>query len=99
MIYIIHQKSKVFQKFQTYKSLIKNHIGWKVKTLRSNNGGEYASNDFKRFCETRRILQHNTTPYTLEQNGVFECKSWTLVEFAYIIVSHIDTTMCGSLNF
>jgi transposase InsO family protein len=75
MIYIFHHKSKVFQKFQTYKSLVKNHIGWKVQTLRSDNGGEYASNDFKRFCETHRILQQYTTPYTLEQNGVFECKS------------------------
>jgi hypothetical protein len=58
MIYIFHHKSKEFQKFQTYKSLVKNHIGWKVKTLRSNNGGEYASNDFKRFCETCRIYNN-----------------------------------------
>jgi len=75
MIYIFHHKSKVFQNFQTYKFLVKNHIGRKVKTLRSDNGGEYATNDFKRFCEIRRILQQCITPYTLEQNGVFKCKN------------------------
>ncbi len=49
-------KLEVFQKFQTYKSLIENHIGQKIKTFRFDDGGEYTSNNFKRFCEIYKIL-------------------------------------------
>jgi hypothetical protein len=56
MIYIFCYKLEVFQKFQTYKSLVENQIGQKIKTFRFDNGGKYTSNDFKRFCETHKIL-------------------------------------------
>ncbi len=45
-----------FQKFQTYKSLVENHIGQKCKTFKFDDGGEYTSNDFNRFCEIHGIL-------------------------------------------
>jgi hypothetical protein len=35
-------------------------------------------------------LQQHTTPYTLEQNGVFECKNWTLIEFAYNMLQLVN---------
>jgi hypothetical protein len=51
MLFSFCYKIEVFQKFQTYKSLVENHIGQKIKTFRFDDGGEYISNDFKRFCE------------------------------------------------
>ncbi len=56
MVYFFGHKFEVFQKFQTYKSLVENHIGQKIKTFKFDDGGEYTSNDFKRFCEIHRIL-------------------------------------------
>jgi hypothetical protein len=47
-IYIFY-KLKVLKKFQTYKYLVENHIGQKIKTFKFDDGGEYTSNDFNRF--------------------------------------------------
>eukprot|EP00171_Calliarthron_tuberculosum_P003742 IDg3742t1 len=44
----------------------------KLKTLRSDNGGEYLSNDFKSFLESHGIKHELTVPYTPQQNGVAE---------------------------
>jgi hypothetical protein len=47
-------KGHVFKQFQEFKSLVENQTGNKIKVLRSNNGGEYTSNDFNGLCAKRR---------------------------------------------
>ena len=42
-IYFLKAKSEVFEKFKEFKSLIENLSDKKIKTLRSDNGGEYTS--------------------------------------------------------
>ena len=42
-IYFLKNKSEVFRKFKEFKALIENHSKIIIKTLRSNNGGEYTS--------------------------------------------------------
>lgn len=49
-IYFKKTKSQVFNRFQEFKAQVENQTGRKIKVLRSNNGGEYTSNDFKHFC-------------------------------------------------
>jgi transposase InsO family protein len=44
----------------------------KVRYLRSDNGGEYTSKKFGRYCKEKRITHHLITVYTLEQNIVAE---------------------------
>ncbi len=51
-----------------------------LKTLRSNNGGEYISNAFNQFCRDNGITRQLIVPYTLEQNGVIEQKNRSLQE-------------------
>ncbi|MCO5558473.1 hypothetical protein L7F22_012057 [Adiantum nelumboides] len=53
-----------------------------VQILRSDNGGEYVSNAFQKFCKDAGIQQQYTTPYTPQQNGVSERKNRTLVSAA-----------------
>ncbi|MCO5580830.1 hypothetical protein L7F22_034703 [Adiantum nelumboides] len=53
-----------------------------VQILRSDNGGEYVSNAFQKFCKDVGIQQQYTTPYTPQQNGVSERKNRTLVSAA-----------------
>ena len=66
--------------FCTFKALVENMIGKKIKILRTDNGTEYESNEFKDFCREAGIKRETTTAYTLEQNGVAECKNMTIVE-------------------
>lgn len=46
-IYLLKSKDEVFNKFQEFKASVENLIGKKIKILRSYNGGEYTSNEFK----------------------------------------------------
>ena len=48
-------------------------MGYRVEVLRSDNGGEYESNDFIRYCKEKGIKRDDTIPYTPQQNGVAEC--------------------------
>jgi transposase InsO family protein len=49
-IYFLKAKDEVFNKFQEFKALVENLSGRKIKVLRSDNGGEYTSNEFKDLC-------------------------------------------------
>lgn len=46
----MQKKDQTFAKFCEFKALIKKDTRMKVKSLRSDNGGEYVSNDFKKNC-------------------------------------------------
>ena len=48
-----------------------------VKALRSDNGGEYISNEFKDFCSKEEIRRELIAPHNPKQNGVTERKSST----------------------
>ena len=62
-IYFLKTKSKVFRKFKEFKSLKENHSERRIRTLRSDNGGEYTSNEFYAFCKEEGIKRELTTPY------------------------------------
>jgi len=49
-IFFIQKKSKTYSKFCEFKALIEKESGKKVKALRSDNGGEFISGEFKDFC-------------------------------------------------
>ena len=54
-VYFLKEKSEAFNKFKTFKTLVENEIGVKIKCLRSNNGGEFTSKEFDIFYETHGI--------------------------------------------
>ena len=61
-IYLLKGKNKVFNKFKEYKASVKNHIERKIKTLRSDNGREFTSEEFKELCRQSRIKRELSTP-------------------------------------
>ena len=52
----------------------------KIKTLHSDNGGEYTSTKFTSYLTKEGIKHELTTPYTPQQNGVAERLNRTLIE-------------------
>ena len=60
-VYFLKNKSEVYEKFQEYISMVENITGLKVKTLRTDNGGEYVSNDFCEYCVNKGIV-HQSRP-------------------------------------
>ena len=56
--------SKVFERFQEFKTLVENQTGRKINVLRTDNGGEYTSNEFMEYCSTEEIKKDHTVPHT-----------------------------------
>ena len=83
-------KDEVFSKFKEFKALIENHTEKKIKTFRSDNGGEFTSNEFKELCKDSRIKRELTTPYNPQQNGVAERKNRTIMEAAKAMLHDQD---------
>jgi IS30 family transposase len=75
-------KGQVFQRFQEFKALVENQTRKKIKVLRSDNGGEYTSNEFNDFCVREGIKREVTVPYNPQQNGVAERKNKAIVGVA-----------------
>ena len=59
-IYLIKVKSETFDKF---KALIENQIVRHIRILRSDNGGEFESNEFDDFCREAGFKRDLTVPY------------------------------------
>ena len=89
-VYLLQSKSEVFQKFKIFYNFVTNLTGKRIKTLRSDNGGEYVSKRFKEFCENYGILQKFTPRYTPELNGVAERMNRTLVESGRCMLEHAN---------
>ena len=77
---LLEKKYEVFSKFKEFKALIENHTEKKIKTFRSNNGGEFTSNEFKELCRDSRIKRDLSTPYNPQQIRVAERKNIMIME-------------------
>ncbi|XP_028057995.1 uncharacterized protein LOC114261875 [Camellia sinensis] len=53
-----------------------------IKALRTDRGREYLFEQFKVFCEEKRVIRQLTIPRTPQQNGVAERRNRTLLDMA-----------------
>ena len=81
-VYVLKRKDQVFNKFQEWKALVEKSTGQYLKTLRTDNGGEYTSNEFEEYLTKEGIRHETTVPKHPEQNGVAERMNRTIVETA-----------------
>lgn len=51
-------KAEVFDKFKKFKEIVEREIGVKIKILRTDRGGEFCSNEFRKFCEITGIFRY-----------------------------------------
>ena len=66
-IYLIKQKSEVFNIFKKFKLLSEKQSDKVIKVLRTDEGGEH---EFQVFCDEEEIIHEVTSPYTPQHNGV-----------------------------
>ena len=98
-VYFIKSKNEVLSKFMEYVNSVDKLTGRHitklnilseedVKVLRSDNGGEYTSNSFAKFCTEKGISHQFTVPYCPQQNGVAERMNRTIMEGARSMLYH-----------
>ena len=71
-MYVLKSKDQVFEEFLEWKAQVENSSGQKLKTLRTDNGGEYTSKEFTAYLKKEGVRHELTVPKTPQQNGVAE---------------------------
>ncbi|GJX76662.1 retrotransposon protein, putative, ty1-copia subclass [Tanacetum coccineum] len=73
---------------------VENQLGKTIKSLRSDRGGEYMSQDFLDHLNEHGIIAHRTPPYTPQHKGVSERRNRTLPDMSNLL----DQEASGSLE-
>jgi hypothetical protein len=63
-VFFLKQKSKVFENLKEFKALVETQSRRKIKSLCTDNGGEYVKRDVQNLCLESRIQLQHTIPYT-----------------------------------
>ena len=79
-VYLISHKSDALNYFKRFLTMVENQLDQIVKTLRTDRGRQYLSDQFKRLCYEKGIVRQLTIPGTPQQNGVAEHRNRTLLE-------------------
>ena len=100
----VEERSYILQVCEI-KALVKKDIGMNVKALRSDNGGEYISNEFKNLCASEGIRRELIVPHNPQQNGVAERKNRVIVGAARAMLHdqglllHMWVEACNTIVF
>ena len=86
-------KDEVFGKFKEFKAPVENLSEINIKTLRSDNGREYTSNEFGNLYKDVKIKRELTTPYNPQQNGLAERKNRSIMEAVKTMIHDQDLPM------
>src|SRR6266496_5524590 len=89
-IYLMKHKSETFEKFNEFQSEVENHRNKKIKSLRSDHGGEYLSYEFDLHLKQCGIVSQLTPPETPQRNGVSERRNRTLLDMVRSMMSLTD---------
>ncbi|KAL4012936.1 hypothetical protein IC575_025083 [Cucumis melo] len=94
-IYFLKEKSEALVCFKSFKAFTENQSGYKIKTLRSDRGGEYIA--FGNFFKEQGIHHQMTARMTPQQNGVAERKNRTIMEMARSMLKAKNATNFGEI--
>ena len=89
-VYLMRHKSESFEKFKEFKNEVQNQLGKSIKTLRSDRGGEYLSQEFGDHLKECGIVSQLTPPGTPQWNGVSERRNRTLLDMVRSMMSHAN---------
>ena len=79
-VYFLRAKGEVFSVFQRFLVLLETQFSASIKVLRSDSSGEYISNEFQVFLQSKGIISQHSCPSTPQQNGVAERKNRHLLD-------------------
>ncbi|GJU25136.1 retrotransposon protein, putative, ty1-copia subclass [Tanacetum coccineum] len=93
-VYLLKHKHEVFETFKVFQKEVENQLGNTIKSLHSDHGGEYMSQEFLEHLKEHGIIAHRTPPYTPQHNGVSKRRNRTLLDMVRSMMS--QTTLLKS---
>jgi hypothetical protein len=84
-VYLLKAKGEVFDKFKAYKASVENQTSMKIKTLRSDNEGEFVSKKFDNFLHECLLESNDKQMHRTHHNKMELWKepigpSWSALE-------------------
>ncbi|KAM1502254.1 hypothetical protein ACFXTO_027626 [Malus domestica] len=101
-LYLLTEKSSALNAFQIYKAEVEKQLDKKIKTVKSDRGGEYYGRysehgrnpgPFALYLQSEGIVAQYTNPGTPQQNGVSERKNRTLKDMVRSMMSTTNLPM------
>ncbi|KAK9054019.1 hypothetical protein SSX86_025095 [Deinandra increscens subsp. villosa] len=89
-VYFLRSKDDAFDTFKKFRSQVESQLDHKIKSLRSDRGGEFTSSKFKEYCELNGISRMLTTPYSPQQNGAVERRNRTVMNMTRCILKEMN---------
>ncbi|GJU83576.1 retrotransposon protein, putative, ty1-copia subclass [Tanacetum coccineum] len=80
-----------FMSPSVFQKEVENQHGKTIKSLRSDRGGEYMSQEFLDHLKDHGIIAHRTPPYTPQHNGVSKRRNKTLLDMGCEALVKRDT--------
>ena len=78
-ILFMQKKDQTLSKLREFNALVEKDSGKQVKALRSDNGGEYISNEFKNYYKKEGIRRELISTHNPQHNGVMKRKNRMIV--------------------
>jgi transposase InsO family protein len=94
-------KDEAFEKFREFAAMMNQQWGQGIGTLRTDNGGEFTSEQFEAYLRQRGIRHQKTVPRSPQQNGVAERMNRTLMEMTrsmLLLAGHPKHLWAEALN-
>ena len=79
LVYFLKKKSNIFGAFKRFKALAEKVSGYVIKSLRSDRGDEFISNEFKNFYDARGIclsVPQSTQQMEWSKGRIKICLTW-----------------------
>jgi transposase InsO family protein len=92
-VYLLKHKSDTFHTFTQFQAMVHTQFSLLIKTIRTDCGGEFTSNQFNQFCASKDMIHQVSCPHTPQQNGVAERKHRHLVQCALALLSQSTLPM------
>ncbi|GJU75147.1 retrotransposon protein, putative, ty1-copia subclass [Tanacetum coccineum] len=89
-VYLLKHKHEVFETFKVFQKEVENQLGKTIKSLRSDRGGEYMSQEFLDHLKDHGIIAHQYTPYTPQQMVVSKGET---EPYQYVYLCMSQTTL------
>nr|GEU56849.1 hypothetical protein [Tanacetum cinerariifolium] len=86
-VYLLKHKHEVFETFKVFQKEVENQLEKTIKSLRSDRGSKYTSQEFLDHLKKHGTIAHRTPPYTPQMNGVSERRNQTLLDMVRFMMS------------
>ena len=70
MVFLLKNKNETLVVFKKFLISMEVEKGKKIKSFRTNRGGDFVSTTLKDYCENEGMKRFLTAPFLPQQNGV-----------------------------